>query len=72
MDVIAQVRELGKAIQQDERYINYAKAKLANDNDENLQKISANLILSECSWIMSLVPKKEMRIKSKSLMNSFV
>ena len=37
MDVIAQVRELGKAIQQDERFIRYAKAKLQNDNDAELQ-----------------------------------
>ncbi|MBQ3816833.1 MAG: YlbF family regulator [Clostridia bacterium] len=38
MDVIEITRKLGAAIQQDERYIRYAKAKLANDNDENLQK----------------------------------
>ncbi len=37
MDVIQQARELGKAIQQDERFIRYAKAKLANDNDAELQ-----------------------------------
>ena len=37
MDVIEQVRLLGKAIQEDERFIRYAKAKLANDNDETLQ-----------------------------------
>ena len=37
MDVIKAVRELGKAIQQDERFIRFIKAKLANDNDEALQ-----------------------------------
>lgn len=37
MDVIQTARELGKAIQQDERFIRYAKAKLANDNDAELQ-----------------------------------
>lgn len=37
MDVIKQARELGKAIQGDERFIRYAKAKLANDNDNELQ-----------------------------------
>lgn len=37
MDVIAQVRELGKAIQKDERFIRYAKARLANDSDKDLQ-----------------------------------
>lgn len=37
MNVIEQVRILGTAIQQDERFIRYAKAKLANDNDKTLQ-----------------------------------
>lgn len=37
MDVIKCVRELGKAIQQDERFVRYAKARLANDNNEELQ-----------------------------------
>lgn len=37
MDVIAKARELGKAIQQDERFIRYAKARLANDEDKELQ-----------------------------------
>lgn len=37
MDVIKTARELGKAIQQDERFIRFAKAKLANDNDADLQ-----------------------------------
>ena len=36
MDAIQAVRELGKAIQADERYIEYAKAKKANDEDEEL------------------------------------
>ena len=38
MDVIEQARKLGAAIQQDERFIRYAKAKLANDSDDELQK----------------------------------
>ncbi len=37
MDAITNARELGKAIQQDERFIRYAKARLANDNDKKLQ-----------------------------------
>ena len=37
MDVIEKARELGKAIQADERFIRFAKARLANDDDENLQ-----------------------------------
>lgn len=39
MDVIELTRELGKALQADERYIAYNSAKIANDNDEELQKL---------------------------------
>lgn len=37
MNVIEKARELGTAIQQDERFIRYAKARLANDSDKDLQ-----------------------------------
>ena len=39
MDVIAKVRELGKAIQKDERFIRYAKARLENDGNPELQAL---------------------------------
>ena len=39
MDVIDKARELGKLIQEDERYARYYKAKEANDNDEALQQM---------------------------------
>ena len=39
MDIIKITRELGKAIQADERFIAYNAAKLANDNDEELQNL---------------------------------
>lgn len=42
MDVIEQVRNLGKAIQQDERFIRYAKARLENDNNTELQAAIGN------------------------------
>lgn len=38
MSVLEAARNLGKEIQKDERFIRFAKAKLANDNDEALQK----------------------------------
>ncbi len=38
MDVLKLTRQLGAAIQEDERYKNYMAAKLANDNDDELQK----------------------------------
>lgn len=37
MDVIEKARELGKVIQADERFLRYAKAKIANDDDAGLQ-----------------------------------
>ncbi|MDE5772784.1 MAG: YlbF family regulator [Ruminococcus sp.] len=37
MDVIQMTRELGKAIQQDDRYIAYTLAKQVNDEDKELQ-----------------------------------
>lgn len=37
MDVIAAARELGKALQQDERYVRFAKAMLASESDKELQ-----------------------------------
>lgn len=39
MDVIALTRELGKAIQADERYAKYLAAKEVNDKDDELQKL---------------------------------
>lgn len=39
MDVIKATRELGKAIQADERYKAYVEAKEANDKDEALQQL---------------------------------
>lgn len=38
MDVIEMTRELGKALQQDDRYIAYTLAKQVNDNDKELQE----------------------------------
>lgn len=39
MTVIEAARALGKVVQADERYIAYAKAKEANDKDEELQNL---------------------------------
>lgn len=38
MGILEATRALGAEIQKDERFIRYAKAKLANDNDVELQK----------------------------------
>lgn len=39
MNVIDKARELGVALQADERYAKYQQAKTSNDNDEELQKM---------------------------------
>ncbi len=39
MEVIQLTRELGKAIQADERYSSYIRARVANDNDTELQSL---------------------------------
>ena len=39
MDIIEMTRELGKALQNDDRYIAYSLAKQANDNDAELQAL---------------------------------
>ena len=39
MDIIEMTRALGKAIQQDERYIRLSLARENNDNDEKLQEM---------------------------------
>ncbi|MCQ2477694.1 MAG: YlbF family regulator [Clostridia bacterium] len=38
MSVLESVRALGAEIQKDERFIRFAKARLANDNDKELQE----------------------------------
>jgi cell fate (sporulation/competence/biofilm development) regulator YlbF (YheA/YmcA/DUF963 family) len=39
MDIIDMARELGKAIQSDERYANYVVTKAENDGDDALQEL---------------------------------
>ncbi len=39
MDVLTATRNLGKALQEDERFIEYAKYKLALDKDETVQNL---------------------------------
>ena len=45
MDVIKEARNLGKAIQSDPRFLRYAKARLANDDNSELQDAIGNFNL---------------------------
>ena len=50
MDVIKMARELGKAIQQDEKYIRYIEAKKANEADTALNELIGKLNLIQLSY----------------------
>lgn len=50
MDVIELTRELGKAIQSDERYLRLSEAKKANDADDELNALIGKLNLIQLSY----------------------
>lgn len=65
MDAIKAARELGKAIQQDERFIRYAKAKLKNDEDTALQNAIGefNIVRMELDCQVSSEEKNDEKVK---------
>lgn len=65
MDAIKQARELGKAIQADARFIRYAKARLANDDNAELQDAigSFNLTRMELDREVSVENKNDEKVK---------
>ena len=64
MDVIESVRQLGKAIQQDARFIRYAKARLENDNNTELQALIGefNIVRMELDKEFSLEERNQEKI----------
>ena len=50
MDVIKLTRELGAAIQQDERYIAFTKAKEANENDKEINDLMGKIQLVQMNY----------------------
>ncbi len=66
MDVIKSVRELGKAIQQDERFIRYAKARVENDNNQELQAAIGkfNITRMELDREMNCEERDEVKVKT--------
>lgn len=66
MNVIEMTRELGKAIQQDDRYIAYNLAKQVNDNDAELQKLIGdfNITRMNINQEMSSENRDDERIKA--------
>ena len=49
-DVIKIARELGKAIQKNEKYLNYVEARKANDADEELTSLMSKINLIQASY----------------------
>ncbi len=64
MTIIDKARELGAMIQQDQRYIDYNKAKEINDKDEDLQKMISefNLLRLQLNSEMSKPDKSSEKI----------
>ena len=50
MDIIKMARELGAAIQQDERYLNFKKAREANEADKPLNDLIGELNLIQMNY----------------------
>lgn len=65
MNILEATRQLGAAIQQDERFIRFTKARLANDSDENLQKGIGefNVIRMELDRVMSEENQDEQKVR---------
>lgn len=59
MDVISLARELGKAIQADERYTKYLAAREANDKDEVLQKLIGDFNLGRMQLNQEMSKKED-------------
>ena len=66
MTVLEAVRNLGEAIQADERFLRYAKAKLANDRDSELQELIGkfNMIRMNLDEVMTAENKDEEKVQS--------
>lgn len=65
MDVIKAARELGRAIQNDERYKGYVEAKNENDKDEALQQLIGEFNLKRENLQLEINKPEESRDKEK-------
>ena len=65
MDIIQMTRELGKAIQADDRYVAYCLARQANDEDEQLQNLigAFNLKRMELNMEVGKKDKDEQKVQ---------
>ena len=66
MTVLDAVRNLGEAIQGDERFLRYAKAKLANDQNSELQDLIGqfNVVRMNLDEVMTADERDEAKVQS--------
>lgn len=65
MDAIKAARELGRAIQADERYVRYNEAMKANDADMELQELIGEFNLARQNVALEMSKSKEEQNKEK-------
>ncbi|MBR4910578.1 MAG: YlbF family regulator [Clostridia bacterium] len=65
MTVLEAVRNLGEAIQADERFLRYAKARLANESDKELNSLIGdfNVVRMNLDEVMTAEERDEEKIK---------
>ncbi|MBO4693948.1 MAG: YlbF family regulator [Clostridia bacterium] len=65
MTVLEAVRNLGEAIQSDERFLRYAKAKLDNDKDSELQSLIGqfNIVRMNLDEVMTNENRDEKKVQ---------
>ncbi|MBR2410524.1 MAG: YlbF family regulator [Clostridia bacterium] len=71
MDVITAVRELGKAIQADERYLEFKKAQAANEGDMELNGLIGKLNLIQLSYQNESAKEEPDNAKLESMDSEF-
>ena len=71
MDVIKLTRELGAAIQQDERYLNFAKARQENENDAELNDLMGQIQMVQMNYQMEASKETPDSAKMQELEEQF-
>ncbi|MGN0487599.1 MAG: YlbF family regulator [Acutalibacteraceae bacterium] len=71
MDIIKLTRELGAAIQQDERYLAFTRAKQANEQDAELNDLMGKIQLVQMNYQMEASKEKPDHEKMASFEQEF-
>ncbi|MBQ8503755.1 MAG: YlbF family regulator [Clostridia bacterium] len=71
MDIIKLTRELGAAIQQDERYIRFTQARQANESDAELNELMGQIQMIQMNYQMEASKETPDSAKMKEYEESF-